>query len=148
MASTSPQTDGFDIAPSWVSVEEKKEDRPAEPVLRTDAEAVAVKKRSTKKKSVDYYPLTDTIRLYAGWLLAWYFLIYMFGAYQFTRALPVKISIVDDLFFSPLILHFAAAAFIFLLLSSVHRVLGRKILLGVGLFIIGVVMYWGFRMYA
>ena len=147
MASTAPPTDGFDIAPSWVSVDEPLSDKAEKPAAVPVA-PTRTKKRKAKECPEDYYPLSDTIRLYAGWLLAWYFLIYTFGSYQFTRSLPWKLSLIDDLFFSPLILHFASAAFMYLLLTSVHRILGRKTLVGAGLFVIGVGIYWMFRMYA
>ncbi len=93
----------------------------------------------------DYAPLSDTLRLYAGWLLAWYFIIFALGSYQFTRKLPFTIPLIDELFLSPLILNFACAAFLFLLLSGFHRMLGRRILIGIPLMLVGAalfVLFW------
>ncbi|MDP6561808.1 MAG: hypothetical protein QF793_02685, partial [Candidatus Peribacteraceae bacterium] len=38
-----------------------------------------------------YFPLLDTLRLYAGWLLAWYCIVYAIGAYQFMKELPFRL---------------------------------------------------------
>lgn len=116
--------------------------------MADDAGTQPSKKSSSRKDRHDYYPLSDTLRLYAGWLLAWYFLIYAVGEYQLTRTLPFHVPLLSDLFFSPLILHFAAAAFLYLFLSSIHRLLGRRIIVGVLLTIIGLLLYGLFRMYA
>jgi hypothetical protein len=79
----------------------------------------------------EYVPLSDTFRLYAGWLLAWYSIVYLVGSYQFTKDLPFEIPFLEGLFLSPLVLKFAFGTFLFLLLSSVHRALGRGIWKGV-----------------
>lgn len=92
----------------------------------------------------EYYPLVDTLRLYAGWLLAWYFVIYALGAYQFTRKMFAW-DLLDQLFFSPLVLQFSCLAFLFLMLSQVHRVLGRGIVKGVILTIVGITVFVLFR---
>jgi len=87
--------------------------------------------------AVGYSPLVDTFRLYAGWLLAWYFAIYALGGYQFTRRLPFVVPFVDDLFSSSVIAQCSFAVFLFLLLTSMHRMLGRGKLLAVFLALIG-----------
>ncbi len=84
-----------------------------------------------------YYPLVETFRLYAGWLLAWYFLIFALGSYQLTRSLPFRVPYVDDLFTSPLVTDFSAAAFLFLLLTDLHRRIGRGIIKGLVLCVVG-----------
>lgn len=144
---SSSSSDGFDIAPEWVSTEEKTAKATTASVGEQQEKKPKIRKPAGAKPA-EYYPLSDTLRLYAGWLLAWYFVIYAFGAYQFTRALPLQVPILEDLFYSPVVLHFAAVAFIYLLLSSVHRLLGKSILLGMVLCVAGAAMYWGFRMYA
>ena len=78
-----------------------------------------------------YFPLGDTFRLYAGWLLAWYFLIFSIGSYQFLKRSPYHIPYMDELFLSPVLLTFAFGAFLFLLLSTLHRLLGRGVLTAV-----------------
>ncbi len=89
----------------------------------------------------EYFPLTDTLRLYAGWLLAWYFVIYALGYYQATKPLPLRIGLIDELYLSPMILSFAVASFLFLLLSTIHRFLGRGIVLGILLSLVGIGLF-------
>ena len=92
-----------------------------------------------------YYPLSDTFRLYAGWLLAWYFVIYAVGLYQETRPLPFRISFIENLFFSPLILTLTSIAFLFLLLSSLYRLSHKKKHSAVLLTILGIILFVLFR---
>lgn len=77
-----------------------------------------------------YFPLLDTLRLYAGWLLAWYCLVYALGSYQHTRPLPFRIPFVEGLFLSPLVLSFTWAAFLFLLLSGIWKHAGKGVIKG------------------
>lgn len=77
-----------------------------------------------------YFPLMDTFRLYAGWLLAWYFLIFSFGSYQFLQKSPLRIPYLTELFLSPILLTFAFGAFLFLLASTVHRLVGKGLITG------------------
>ena len=88
-----------------------------------------------------YLPLHETLRLYAGWLLSWYALVYALGFYQYTRPLPFRIPIVEGLFLSPLVRSFALAAFLFLLLSSVHRATGGRKARGLGFAILGIAVF-------
>lgn len=83
-----------------------------------------------------YFPLSDTFRLYAGWLLAWYCLVYLLGAYQSLKQLPFTIPFIDGLFQSPLVLNFAFGTFLFLLFSTIHRWMGRGLWKGIGLTIV------------
>ncbi len=99
---------------------------------------------ATPQVSKGYYPLVDTFRLYAGWLLAWYFLIYALGSYQWLRHLPFQIPFLGDLFQSTLILDFACACFLFLLLTSLHRRMGRGWVLGILLTLVGFGLFAGF----
>lgn len=89
-------------------------------------------------KPKEYLPLTHTLRLYAGWLLAWYVLIYAFGSLQFLGRLPFDVPFLRDLFSSVIILQFTGAAFLFLFLTSVHRLLRGGILKGMVLTGVGI----------
>ncbi|MDD4319499.1 MAG: hypothetical protein PHW10_04210 [Candidatus Peribacteraceae bacterium] len=72
-----------------------------------------------------YAPLTDTFRLYAGWLLGWYFVLFAVGGYQRTRSLPFSVPFVDELLLSPVVVTVSFAVFLFLLATSLHRSTGR-----------------------
>lgn len=87
----------------------------------------------------EYLPLVDTLRLYAGWLMAWYVAVYLLGSYQLTKRLPFEIPFIQGLFQSTIVLNFAFGTFLFLLLSSVHRTLGRGLWKGIGLSIVWIV---------
>ncbi len=93
----------------------------------------------------EYLPLSDTMRLYAGWLLALYFVVYALGSYQWLGNAPLSLGFVDELFLSPLILAFSVAAFLYLLLHTVFRWLGGGAFKGIVLGAIGVVLFLAFR---
>ena len=127
-------------ASPWKVVEERSSssfDFSPPPPLGTTAPA---------KEHMRYFPLIDTLRLYAGWLLSWYFLIFAFGSYDFTRDLPVKIPLVSGLFQSPIIISFALGAFLFLLLTEVHKKMGKGMGKGLVLAIVGVGVFVLYRM--
>lgn len=84
-----------------------------------------------------YHPLLDTLRLYAGWLLACLTVVFAFGSYQELRALPVSNPLLAEWVESPLIRNVTALCFLFLLLSSVHRRLRGGLWTGVVLTCIG-----------
>lgn len=90
-----------------------------------------------------YHPLAATLRLYAGWLLAWYGLFVAIGYYSFSRALPWDIPFVQAFYISPLIFSFTTAIFLFLGLSAFNKLIqGRLIggallaVLGIGIFVV------------
>jgi hypothetical protein len=87
-----------------------------------------------------YVPLVDTFRLYAGWLLAWYSIVYLLGSYQFTKGLPFEIPFLEGLFLSPLVLKFAFGTFAFLMLSGIHRAMGRGLWKGLFLTVVWVAL--------
>jgi hypothetical protein len=97
-------------------------------------------------RNTAYLPMFETLRLYAGWLLAWYALVYIIGAYQFSKSLPFRIPYAESLFLSPLVLSFTFAAFLFLLLSSLYKHFGRKKIAGVILTVIGIGIFLLYRM--
>lgn len=101
------------------------------------------KKRSAEKA---YFPIASTVRLYAGWLLAYYLLVYALGWYASTRALPGEIPYVEGLFLSPLVLSFTLAAFLFLLLHSIHRATGGGLWRAIALSIVGMAAFVVYRM--
>ena len=112
--------------------------------LYSDLQKIHEKKnRESGAQARVYFPLLDTLRLYAGWLLAWYCLVYAVGSYQFMRELPIRIPYADSLFLSPLVLSFTFAAYLFLLLSGWYVSLGKKksaaivfLAVGIGLFLL------------
>lgn len=98
---------------------------------------------STTAEPAVYLPIVETLRLYAGWLLAWYCLVYAIGSYQYMKDLPFRIPYADSLFLSPLVLTFTFAAFLFLLLTNVYNWLGKGkfkafvlTLFGIGVFML------------
>lgn len=91
-----------------------------------------------------YYPLLDTLRLYAGWLLGWYILVIALGAYQETKHLPFTILLVEGLWQSVLIIRATFAVFLFLVLSSLYRFLGSRRWLGGILGLIGILLFYVF----
>ena len=82
-----------------------------------------------------YFPLYETLRLYAGWLL-----------YQFIKELPIHIPYAESLFLSPLVLSFTFGAYLFLLLSGIYKQTGKKKLTGLGLGILGIAVFLLYRM--
>lgn len=92
-----------------------------------------------------YAPLLDTFRLYAGWLLTWYAVVFALGSYQITKNLPWEIPLVSGITHSPLVLTFAFGTFFFLLLSSVWKRAGKHIGLGVLLTLLWVLLVYAFR---
>ena len=76
-----------DISPAWQTSSE------------AEGKAAAPRDQPPKKSSKraqGYHPLSDTLRLYAGWLFAWYVVIYALGWYQRTRALPFRMPVIDQ----------------------------------------------------
>lgn len=95
---------------------------------------------------VAYFPLLETLRLYAGWLLAWYSLVYAVGSYQFTKDIPVHVPYAESLFLSPLVLSFTFAAYLFLLFTGIYTLMGRSKKIGIILSIVGIVVFLLYKM--
>lgn len=110
--------------------------------------AASSKSVSAPKKSSQtaYFPFVDTMRLYAGWLIAWYTLVYAFGSFQHSRSLPYEIPYLEGLFLSPLVLSFTFGAFLFLMATGIWKILGKGWLLGIVLMMLGVAAFVLFRM--
>ena len=122
-----PRLPGEKIDPLWTNVDAEK----------------------NKEQSVvaehPYVPLIDTFRLFAGWLLAWYAVVYLLGSAQSLGRLPIEIPFIDSLFLSPLILRLSFATYLFLLVTTIHRALGKGIGRGIFLTIVGIVAYGFFH---
>lgn len=116
-----------------------------QPLSGKQSHKVFEKKASKKSESShDYAPFSQTLRLYAGWLLAWYGIIELLGSLQEAGRLPFYVPYLNALFYSPLVLTFACGTFFFLLLTSLHAWLGRGTLKGVALSFVWVVLTVGF----
>lgn len=114
-----------------------------EPIATSIPEPVEDKKQPN---AAVYFPLLETLRLYAGWLLAWYALVYAVGSYQFLKELPVRIPYAESLFLSPLVLSFTFAAYLFLLATSIYKAFGNKKIIAFGLLLVSVGIFLLYRM--
>lgn len=74
-----------------------------------------------EQPSAAYYPFGETVRLYAGWLLAWYGLVYILGHYERTRQPLPSIPYVAGLLYSPAIFTFTLGCFLYLLFHTLIR---------------------------
>lgn len=126
------------IEKKWVYEEEPHEQE----VLKKDQN---ISEDQSLTKEQRYVPLIGTLRLYAGWLMAWYSIVYLFGAYQVTGKSPFVLPIIEGLFYSKVVLTFTFATFLFLLLSTLHRSLHGEKRMGWGFFFlwIGFVVFFG-----
>lgn len=119
------------------------------PWTTTDDDTAAVAEPDARKlDNADYIPLTDTLRLFAGWLLAWYGLVYLLGSYRLSGRMSSEIPFIQGLFESPVVLRFAFATFLFLLLTNIHRWAGKGVGKGIVLGIIGVALFAAFHFFA
>ncbi|MBP9773533.1 MAG: hypothetical protein KBD00_02785 [Candidatus Peribacteraceae bacterium] len=100
----------------------------------------------TSNLATKYASLFSTLRLYAGWLLAWYGLFVACGYYTNVRMLPVDIPAAEGFFYSPLILSFILAIFLYLILHSIHRAMSGKFILGGALSVVGIGLFFVLRM--
>lgn len=103
----------------------------------------AIAPASSARPLSSYHPLLSTLRLYAGWLLAWYSLFVSIGYYATVRALPFEIPFVQAFFVSPLIYTCIVAIFLFLFLGSLSRVLHGRWITGLFLTIVGIAALYG-----
>ncbi len=108
----------------------------------------AIVTRTTPKTSEQYHPLTATLRLYAGWLLAWYGLFVAIGYYSVMRTLPWDIPFVQAFYLSPFIFSFIIAIFIFLLFTAIHKAMKGGLISGIVFSVVGIGLFVGVRMFA
>ncbi len=92
-----------------------------------------------------YHPITATLRLYSGWLLAWYGLFVAIGDYANVGAMPWDIPFVQAFFVSPLIFSFIVAIFLFLLLGAVQKAMHGRMISGIALSVLGIAGLVGVR---
>jgi hypothetical protein len=92
-----------------------------------------------------YHPLFATLRLYAGWLLAWYGLFVAIGYYATVRMFSFDIPFIQGFFVSPLIFSFIVAIFLFLMLGTVQRAIHGTMISGMVLSILGIAGFVGVR---
>jgi hypothetical protein len=93
-----------------------------------------------------YAPLHETLRVFAGWLLAWYGVIYALGFLEQSGKLR-ELPFVRELFESRLVLQFTFGTFLVLAMSNVHRWLGGGTLKGFVLAVASVALLAGFVIY-
>lgn len=74
--------------------------------------------RPVEHQEKSYAPILLTVRLYAGWLLAWYAVFVSFGYYSHYRSLPISIPFVEAFYTSSTMFGVIVATFLFLLLST------------------------------
>ncbi len=126
-APTPVPTVSFTPAMPWTNIEDKKEEKKTEKAMQVEESA--------------YVPLVETLRLFAGWLLAWYGIVYLLGDFMMQQKMPVYIPYLEALFTSDLVLRFTFGTFLFLLLTSIHSALNRGVGKGIALTIIGVALF-------
>jgi hypothetical protein len=124
----------FSPAMPWTTTDDIKEER------KTEKEMIQEEKA--------YIPLVETLRLFAGWLLAWYGAVYVLGGFQLEHKLPVEVPFLEALFTSPLVLRFTFGTFLFLLMTSIHRWMGRGVGKAITLTLTGVLMFVLFHLNA
>lgn len=95
-----------------------------------------------------YLPLVETLRLFAGWLIAWYGLVYLLAGLQFKGSISADLPFIAALASSGLVIRFSFGTFLFLLLSSVHAWTGRGIAKGIALTVAWTLLMAGFHLYA
>lgn len=108
--------------------------------------AIAESPKAQSEAHQAYHPLMSTLRLYAGWLLAWYGLFVALGYYAHVRSLPWVLPFVEAFFVSPLIFSFIVAIFLFLLLGGIHRAAQGHWMSRIVLGLLGIGAFVGVRM--
>lgn len=93
-----------------------------------------------------YLPIAATLRLYAGWLLAYYSIVYAVGWYAHSRSLSMEIPYVEALMLSPLVLSFTLAAYLFLVSHTLYQISGKGLTKGIFLSIAGIGVFVMYRM--
>lgn len=76
-----------------------------------------------------YAPLHETLRVFAGWLLGWYGVIYALGFLESAGKIP-ELPFVRELFESRLVLEFTFGTFLLLAASNLHRWMRGGLLAG------------------
>lgn len=121
----------------WTNTDDVKEEKQIERAIKTE-----------KTKEKNYVPLVDTLRLFAGWLLAWYALVYILGDLQLHGGISADTPYIEALFTSPLVLRFTAGTFLFLLCTGLHKWMKGGIGKGITLTVVGVFLFVVFHLNA
>ncbi|PIR52331.1 hypothetical protein COU77_00910 [Candidatus Peregrinibacteria bacterium CG10_big_fil_rev_8_21_14_0_10_49_16] len=130
--------------PPWErGVVEHQEEKPIQREVSKPVESMVLENVSAYSPNA----FISVLRIYAGWLLAWYALVFILGTYQLTKRLPIEFPYVDSLVQSPLLPRFAFGVFLFLLLSSLHQAWYGGIIKGTLLTAVGVGLLWGFHLH-
>ncbi len=113
----------------------KPPEAPSLPLRKTTPDVPKVPAQETvpaslSKKTIPESSLISTLRLYAGWLVAWYGLVMALGYYSHVRILNMDIPFVEGLFLSPLVFSFLLATFLFLFMSTLTRLLKGGLVTG------------------
>ena len=114
-------------------------------VEKASSEIKPTPSQQSKSNSV-YMPVIETLRLYSGWLLAWYALFVAIGYYATQRELQFDIPFVRGFYLSPLIFSFTVAIFFFLLLSTVHKFFKLRLLGGILCTLLGLAIFVAVRL--
>lgn len=122
--------------------------QPTEPERPPVAPATQKTAAPVPKVTKKYYPFIDTLRLYAGWLLAWYALVYALGSYQYTKNTYIRVPYVEALLppFSSVVFTFTIVAFLFLLLTSIYKVSGATRMRAFSLWLLGIATFALYRL--
>lgn len=123
---------GFTPAMPWTTIDDPKEEKKTVQAIQAEETA--------------YIPLVETLRLFAGWLLAWYGVVYLLGDLSMQQKMPIYVPYLEALFTSDLVLRFTFGTFLFLLFTTLHRVFGRGIGKGIALTILGVGLFIVFHL--
>ncbi len=137
----SPSTTSIGFAGSmpWTTTEDDLSSvPPPSPVLQT----------AVTEDDTEYLPLVDTLRLFAGWLLAWYAVVYLLGGYQRNGKISASIPFLQALFESPLVLRFAFGTFLFLMLTSIYAWTGKSTGKAIALSVTGIITFLIFHFIA
>jgi hypothetical protein len=130
---------------AWNPVEERAAPVPP-PMPAAAPRPVTTPTALDTESATVYHPVLSTLRLYAGWLLAWYALFAAFGYYYSVRELSVDIPIVQGFASSALVTTFILGIFLFLLFSSLHRSLNGGKAIGALLTLLALGGFVGLRM--
>ena len=93
----------------------------------------------------EYYPLSDTIRLYAGWQLALYVMVYALGFYQLNEKVSFRVPYIDALFISPILLTATLGCFLFLACTEITRMFPNKTTLKIFVSLLFIVLFVFYR---
>lgn len=107
---------------------------PLAPFASSGREPWAASKRA-------YHPLSDTLAIYAGWLLAWYVGIVSLTELAVLRSVDIFPDFFHEIVGSSSLFLAAFACFLFLLCRALHTLTGKRTLAGFLITVIGVAVF-------